>query len=164
MPYLLPVQLPSSQPRNHRRDLLCGLLACVAAGGMRAIGAAAPITVLQPWCRATPPGTAVGVAYFEIANAGAADELLSIISPVCKRVEMHATTHAGGMMHMEQQVSVPIPEHARVIFGPSGLHAMLLDLTSPLRTGDRVPLTLNFRHAGSLPVVATVRGADEQPG
>jgi protein SCO1/2 len=119
-----------------------------------------PITVQRAWSRATPPGTSVGVAYFDIVNTGAADELVGMESAVAQRVEMHATTLSGGMMQMRQAESVTIPASGQVAFSPSGLHAMLLQLKQPLKEGARIPLILIFRHAGRVPAVAVVQGLD----
>jgi protein SCO1/2 len=121
-----------------------------------------PVTVQRAWSRATPPGTTVGVAYFDIINSGAADELIGMESAVAQRVEMHATSMAGGMMQMRQAQSVAIPAAGRVAFSPSGLHAMLLQLKQPLKEGELVPLTLMFRHAGRVQVMAVVQGLDAE--
>jgi protein SCO1/2 len=120
------------------------------------------LAVSGAWSRATAPGASVGVAYFAVANSGAADELVAIESPVCEHVEMHATSMANGMMQMRRTESVSIPAGGRVVFEPSGLHAMLLGLKAPLRAGQRVPLTLIFRHAGRVPVAARVQGVESE--
>jgi len=118
-----------------------------------------PLQVLNAWSRATAPGAAVGVVYFEVVNTGAADELSAIESPVAQSVAMHATTTVGGMMEMRPIASVAIPAAGRVVFGPGGLHAMLMELKQPLEVGDRVPLTLVFAHAGRVAAQAVVLGS-----
>jgi copper(I)-binding protein len=40
---------------------------------------------------------------------------------------------------------------------PGGFHMMLMGLTRPLKTGDKVQLTLNFEKAGKIPVTAEVK-------
>ena len=115
------------------------------------------VVVARAWSRATAPGTSVGVAYFAIMNGAAADELVGIESPVSEHVEMHATSMANGMMQMRETASVVVPAGGRVEFEPSGLHAMLFGLKAPLTAGGRVPLTLVFRHAGRVSVVALVQ-------
>ncbi len=116
------------------------------------------LVVTRAWSRSTPPGISVGVAYFEIVNSGAADTLLSIESPLAQRVEMHATTTVDGLMQMRQVQSAAVPPGGRVVFEPSGLHAMLIGLKQPLKEGERLPLTLIFRHAGTVRVEAVIRG------
>ncbi len=121
-------------------------------------GSPSAVSVVRAWSRATPPGVTVGVAYFEITNGGAADTLIAISSPVAARVEMHSTTMAGGLMKMREAESVDVPANGRVVFEPGGLHAMLIDLKKPLIAGTRLPLTLEFRHAGKVSVEAVVQG------
>lgn len=129
-----------------------------AAGGVATSAAAAapPLSVRNVWSRATPPGAAIGVAYFEIINSGAADELLEIEAPIAQRVEMHATSTAGGMMQMSRKASLIVPAAARLVFEPGGLHAMLVNLSQPLREGESIVLILTFRHAGKVTVSSSV--------
>jgi periplasmic copper chaperone A len=116
------------------------------------------LTITQPWSGATAPGATIGAAYFEIVNAGAADTLLRIESPVARQVEMHASYTEGGTMRMRPVTSVDVPVGGRVRFQPGGLHVMLIDLTQPLKEGQRFSLTLVFQHAGSVRVEAIVQG------
>jgi periplasmic copper chaperone A len=116
------------------------------------------LTVIQPWSRATPPGAVTGAAYFEIINAGAADTLLRIESPVAREVEMHMSFVEGGMMRMRPMSSVKVPEHGHLRFDPNGMHVMLIDLRQPLKEGQRFPMTLVFQHAGRVSVEAVVGG------
>jgi periplasmic copper chaperone A len=58
-------------------------------------------------------------------------------------------------MRMRPVTSVEVPAQGRVRFQPGGLHVMLIDLTQPLKEGQRSPLTL---HAGSVRVEAVVQG------
>ncbi len=119
---------------------------------------AGALTVTQPWSRATPPGAVTGAAYFEIINAGAADTLFRIESPVAREVEMHMSSVEGGVMHMRPMSSVTVPEHGRLRFDPGRLHVMLIDLQQPLKEGERFPMTLVFQHAGRLSVEVVVGG------
>jgi periplasmic copper chaperone A len=116
------------------------------------------LTITQPWSRATAPGAVIGAAYFEIVNAGAVDTLLRIESPIARQVEMHMSHTEGGIMRMRPVTSVEVPAQGRVRFQPGGLHVMLIDLTQPLKEGQRFPLTLVFQHAGSVRVEAVVQG------
>jgi copper(I)-binding protein len=44
---------------------------------------------------------------------------------------------------------------------PGGIHLMLVDLTQPLLTGSRFPLTLTFRDAGKLEVQVKVEATSQ---
>jgi protein SCO1/2 len=139
-------------------------LVVVASCLAKLVFAAQTLTVHDAWSRATPPGTAVGVLYFDIVNTGAADELLAIESPRAQRVEMHSTAVVAGMMEMRPAKTVEIPAQGHVRFEPGGLHAMLMDMKQPLVEGDKIPLTLVFRHAGRLAAQAVVEGPGATSG
>lgn len=143
------------------RSVLTRVLVLVLVFALPALAAdqhAGLLTIIQPWSRATPPGAVIGAAYFEIINAGAADTLLRIESPVAREVEMHMSFVEGGMMRMRAMPSVKVPEHGHLRFDPNGMHAMLIDLRQPLKEGQRFPMTLVFQHAGRMSVEAVVGG------
>ena len=135
---------------------LFGFLAAVAGDAVAEAAAPATLVVQRAWSRATPPGITVGGAYFEIVNRGPADVLVAIESPVAKRVEMHETRMASGVMEMRPRDNIDIPSGGKVVFAPQGLHAMMLDLRQTLEAGQRFPLTFVFRRAGRITVEASV--------
>ena len=52
-----------------------------------------------------------------------------------------------------------------VKLAPSGYHLMIMDLKSPLKQGDKVPVTLEFEKAGKVSIVLDVWGHRRQgPG
>ncbi len=58
---------------------------------------------------------------------------------------------------------VEVPAGETVKLAPGGYHLMLMDLKQPMTEGERVPLTLEFEHAGSIDVelaVEAARGSD----
>jgi protein SCO1 len=146
-----------------RGAMLTALMSIVLARGMVLSGTtfaaerAAAVSVQAAWSRATAPGASVGVAYFNISNAGAADSLVAIDSPAAQRAEMHSTT-TGGSMQMRPVEFVEIPAGGYVAFTPGGLHVMLIDLKRPLTEGERLPLTLVFKRSGRVQVDAIVKG------
>ncbi|HTY49474.1 MAG TPA: copper chaperone PCu(A)C [Steroidobacteraceae bacterium] len=127
--------------------------------------AVGPITVVEVWARATPPGASVGGAYFTIVNAGGPDTLIGVDSPVAGRSEMHIMSMKGALMQMRPLQSVPVPAHGRVHFKPGGMHVMLLDLRQPLKQGAHFPMTLIFQRAGRVSVEVPIGGfaADAPP-
>lgn len=118
------------------------------------------MAIRHSWARETPPGTTVGAAYFEIANRGAADTLISASTPVAKRVEFHSSRIERGMMQMRELLTLAVPAHGQVGFRPGTLHAMLVELNRPLKKGERFPLTLVFARAGAVQIEVVVRGLD----
>jgi periplasmic copper chaperone A len=116
------------------------------------------LQVRHPWSRATPPGATVAVGYMEIRNRGAQpDRLLSVSTPVAKRVEMHVTLREGEVMKMRQVESFEIPARERFALRPGGSHLMLVDIAQQLEKGARFTMTLRFERAGELEIELEVQ-------
>ncbi|HEX5768263.1 MAG TPA: copper chaperone PCu(A)C [Burkholderiales bacterium] len=116
------------------------------------------IQVRHPWSRATPPGAQVAVGYMEIRNHGAQpDRLVAVSTPVAKRVEMHVTQREGEVMRMRQVKHFEIPARERVALRPGGSHLMLVDITQPLKKGERFTMRLHFERAGELDIELDVQ-------
>jgi copper(I)-binding protein len=49
-----------------------------------------------------------------------------------------------------------------VMLAPGGYHLMLFDLNSPLKQGEKVPLTLEFEKTGKVKVSFDVQGVGAQ--
>lgn len=60
-------------------------------------------------------------------------------------------------MTMRQLESLELPAKHTVKLEPGGLHIMLLDLKSPLKTGDKVPLRITLQHADRSKTVVEVQ-------
>jgi len=73
----------------------------------------------------------------------------------------HASdTTAGGsapMMQMREVEAVPLPKGGAVDLEPGGLHMMVFGGRKPLEAGQKVEITLRFRHSGPKTVTAEVR-------
>jgi copper(I)-binding protein len=53
-------------------------------------------------------------------------------------------------MQMRPVKTVNVPANGRVRFASGGLHVMLVDLKQPLAEGQKFPLKLEFRVAGTV--------------
>jgi copper(I)-binding protein len=99
---------------------------------------------------------AVGAAptFLSIRNlGGTADELIGVRSTVARYVIL---TERDGPAAPETVVAgLAIPPHGTLILSPFGDDAVLQD-PSPFETLPRVPLTLTFRHAGTVTIQAEV--------
>jgi len=93
--------------------------------------------------RAPLPGQSVGVAYFHIINAGGANELLAISTPVSSNVELHTVLNEDGIMKMRKKKTVKIPALTTTKFERGGLHVMLFGAKIP-KDMLTVPLTFTF--------------------
>ena len=124
----------------------------VAAAAPAVAATPALLQAVQPWSRPAAAG-GNGAGYLTLVNRGkAADALVGADSPVAQKVEMHASSMAGGVMKMSQETRVPLPAGGQVAFAPGGRHLMLIGLKKPLKTGDKVPATLRFASGQQLKV------------
>lgn len=123
-----------------RRLVLAAGLALAARGAW----AAATLTVAKGWSRPAMQGMN-GAGFLTLTNRGAkADILIAVESPAARKVEVHRSGMANGVMTMAPAPRLPVPAGGTVKFAPGGYHLMLLGLARPLRVGDVVPVTLRF--------------------
>ena len=125
---------------------------------LAAVPALAQITVDQPWARATPPGAKIGAGYMVIRNGGRSmDRLVGASTTVAQRVELHMTEADRDVARMRPVKAYEIVAGRRIELKPGGAHLMLVNLSRPLREGDKVPVTLKFEKAGEVQVEMDVR-------
>lgn len=151
-----------------RTIALGAMLAAVIAAPVRAEDVkAGDLLISQAWSRQTPAGAKVAGGYLTIENKGAAAErLVGGSGAVAGRLEIHEMAMEGGIMKMRPlDKGVAIEPGKTVKLAPGGYHIMLMDLKSPLKQGDKVPLTLQFEKAGKVNVSLDVQGVGAQaPG
>lgn len=119
---------------------------------------AGPISVTEPWSRATPGGTTVAAGYVKLTNTTAEpDRLVGATFERAKSVEIHAMQNDDGVMKMRQMTEgVVLPPNVPVELKPGGLHLMLMGLNAPLQAGETVSGTLKFEKAGEVNVSFTI--------
>ena len=140
--------------RRRRWLALASLLFCAGAG--------AAVTVTDAWVREGPPGALAKAAYFTLHNADdVVQTLTGATSPRFARADLHVTHLEGGRVRMRQVQAVEIPAHGSLAFRPGGYHLMLVGARRPLKAGDRVELTLQFKDAPAVTVQAPVRRGEE---
>jgi copper(I)-binding protein len=140
--------------RRLARPLALLLLLAPAAAGEFVRGG---ITIVDPWVRATPAGSNVSSAYFEIRSAaGVSDRLVAAKSPVAGAVEIHSWSIEDGVAKMRSKPSMAVPPSQVLVLKPGGDHLMLMNLTRQLKVGDVVELVLVFEKAGEIAVEAKV--------
>ncbi len=118
---------------------------------------AADIKVDDAWARPTLGQARNGAAYMTISTTGAADRLVGASAPVAGKTELHNMTMNNNVMQMRPVDAIQVAPGTEVKLQPGGLHVMLLDLKSPLKQGDKFPLTLKFERGGEIQVQVEVR-------
>jgi hypothetical protein len=150
--------------------VLRSLVGAIAAIAMLGYGLTVParaqevkagdLVITQAWARATPGGAKVGGAYLTIENKGStADRLIDGSADVAGKVEVHEMATKNGVMTMRAlDNGLTIDPGKTVKLTPGGYHLMMFDLKSPLKQGDKVPVTLDFEKAGKVKLSFTVEG------
>jgi copper(I)-binding protein len=110
--------------------------------------------------RSYPGGAKIGSGYLTIENTDSApDRLIGGSADVADKVQVHEMTMNNGMMTMRPLDQGLTIEPAKTVkLAPGGYHLMLLDLKSPLKQGDKLPVTLEFEKAGKVKLTLDVQG------
>ena len=125
---------------------------------------AGDLVITQAWSRATPGGAKVAGGYLTIENKGSApDRLIGGSADVADKVQVHEMATSNGVMTMRPlDKGLSIEPGKTVKLAPGGHHLMLLGLKSPLKQGDKVPVTLEFEKAGKVKLSLDVHGVGAQ--
>jgi copper(I)-binding protein len=125
---------------------------------------AGDLVITQAWSRATPGGAKVAGGYLTIENMGSApDRLIGGAADIANKVEVHEMATNNGVMTMRPlEKGLTIEPGKTVKLAPGGNHLMLFDLRSPLKQGDKVPVTLEFEKAGKVKLSLDVQGVGAQ--
>ncbi len=127
---------------------------------------ASDIVVTDARARASlTPGATTAAIYLAITNASALDDtLLAITSDRAPIAMLHESKTVDGIMKMRHLESLDITAGTKVVLDPGNLHVMLMGLTSPLKEGETMTMTLTFAKAGQMivtvPVVKDVGSAE----
>ena len=141
-----------------------GVFACLAVSARAEEVKAGDLVITQAWSRATPGGAKVGGGYLTIENKGStADRLIGGSADVAAKIQVHEMATTNGVMTMRPlDGGLTIEPGKTVKLAPGGIHLMMLDLKSPLKQGDKVPLTLEFERAGKVSLWLDVQGIGAQ--
>jgi copper(I)-binding protein len=141
--------------RRARAGSALALAAAMILGGCGAIARASPsMLVTGAYVPQPATGQAATVAYLAIRNNGPADQLVSVRTSAGGRVTFRApVTHQNLAMRSLTDLAIPADATLRLV--PNGPH-LLITGAAPLRGGKDITLTLTFRRAGAISVVALV--------
>ena len=125
---------------------------------------AGDVVITEAWTRATPKGAKTGGGYLTIENKGTApDQLIGGSADIAGSVQVHEMSMDGGVMKMHPlDKGLAIEPGKTVKLAPGGYHLMMMDLKSPLKKGDKLPITLEFEKAGKVQVSLDVEGVGAQ--
>ena len=120
---------------------------------------AGDLVITQAWARATPGGAKTGGGFLTIENKGSTpDKLVGVSADVAGKIAVHEMAMEAGVMKMRPvEGGLTIDPGKTVKLAPGGLHLMMTDLKSPLKQGDKLPVTLQFEKAGKVQVTLDVQ-------
>jgi len=118
----------------------------------------------NPYARATAPGQKAAGGFMKIENKGAADQLIAASSPVAGEMQLHTMAMDGNVMKMREVKAIDVPANGSVDLKPGGLHLMFMDIKTPLKAGEAVPVKLKFQKAGEVEIKVPVRDMSSGSG
>ncbi|GLS82470.1 copper chaperone PCu(A)C [Paraferrimonas haliotis] len=122
-----------------------------------AISAQAKLMITNEVVRALPPSVPNTAAYLDIMNHSERPiSLIGVTTKVAEKAELHTLAEQDGVIKMTQVDHIFIRPMARVELSPGGFHIMLIGLTSPLKLGAKVPMTLSFDDGSTRDIEAVV--------
>lgn len=134
------------------------LIASLAAG-LFATSALAqnsvPMSVTDPWVRATVPAAKSAGAFMHLQSATNV-RLVSVSTPVAGRAEIHEMAMENNTMRMRQVDGIDLPAGKPVHLASGGYHLMFFDLKRQLKEGESVPVTLVVQDAAKKRTSVTV--------
>jgi copper(I)-binding protein len=124
-----------------------------------------PLTIADPWARASAGRARAGAAFMRITNDGAeADRLVAADADVSEVVELHTHIKDGDVMRMRKVEAIDVPAGETTMLQPGGLHVMFIGLHESLKEGETFPVTLTFEQTGDVTVTVTVKGVGAMGG
>lgn len=122
------------------------------------------LKIENPYARATAPGQKAAGGFMKIENKGTADQLIAASSPVAGEMQLHTMAMDGNVMKMREVKAIDVPANGSVDLKPGGLHLMFMDIKTPLKAGEAVPVKLKFQKAGEVEIKVPVRDMSSGSG
>jgi copper(I)-binding protein len=112
----------------------------------------------------TPSSSGTAVAYLTISNAGAHPDAIVVVSTnVSRSVQPVIEPERRGAAPTHPMDTAKVPAHGELRFTPGHAHLVLKHLTTRLRPGTQVRMTITFKHAGTVEFAVPVVGVGGTP-
>ncbi|HDK38020.1 MAG TPA: copper chaperone PCu(A)C [Thiolapillus brandeum] len=120
--------------------------------------AADDIQIIDPWAREVPPGLTTSAGFLGMKNTGDKEhKLVAAESANTGMVELHTHINDNGVMRMRPVENIAVAPGGTTTLQPGGLHLMLMMLKKPLKSGDKMAITLEFEDGSKKEIQAEVR-------
>ena len=138
-----------------KRILVTASVVLASAFAVAGCSAHGPVAAASAYIPA-PTTAGVTVAYLQIRNNGAADQLVAAHTSVGGTVSLRApVTRGTQVMAMRNVTTIPIPAQSTVRLDPNSYHLLITGAAS-MPSGKAITLSLTFAHAGTITVIAVV--------
>jgi hypothetical protein len=162
--------------RSHGKNLMRAAAALAVAVSLAACGsssattsssapaAANGVSAADPWVKAVPDG--MTAAFVTLTNSSDKEQVLvSATTTASPMVQLHEMVMQDGKMVMqEKKGGIAIPAKGTAVLEPGGNHIMLMGVTTAIKPGDSIPITLTFASGDTLEITAIGKeftGAEE---
>ncbi len=109
------------------------------------------------------PGSLPAAGYFILKNdSDTPATLVAARSPLFEAVMIHRTVERDGQSRMERVATLEVPAHGELRFSPGGYHLMLLRARRAPRSGEAVPVVLEFSGGEKLSAAFEARAPGER--
>ncbi len=116
------------------------------------------ITLSNAWVADAPPNSKMYAGYLSIKNnSNHAIKLVTVSSPMFKKIEIHKTQISNNVVRMMQQDGLTINKKETVKFAPGDLHLMMMQPKSTIKLGAKITLTLKFKNNVVKSITANVK-------
>lgn len=143
-----------------KKILLAAFIFLFSVPGVHAqdenVSSSGHVDVSKAWSRATNGKSG---AIFLTLTGPTKNALVKASSPVAKTVELHTHIKEGNVMRMRKVEKFDITPAQETVLKPGGDHIMLIDLQTPLKEKDEIPLELTFEDGSIINLQVPVRKA-----
>jgi copper(I)-binding protein len=147
------------------RPWLRFLVPLVVMCGSAMYAQAPELTVKNAWARPPLVPQNNSAVYMTLENSSATPRtIVAVSSSDATAAELHSMSMEGTMMRMAPVKEVGVAAKSTLELKPGGFHIMLFGVKKKVIPGDHINLVLTLDDGKSIPVTATVRSADEEPG
>ena len=144
--------------------LVAGLAGCASSSSSSsgatspsASTSAAALSITDPWVKAADSG--MTAAFGTLVNGtSSAITVVSATTTASPVTELHETVMKDGQMAMQPvEGGFTVPANGSFELKPGGNHIMIMDLTTPVKPGDEVTVTLKLSDGSTVPFTAVAK-------
>ncbi|MDP2806173.1 MAG: copper chaperone PCu(A)C [Gallionellaceae bacterium] len=104
------------------------------------------VMVDKVWVGESVPGQNSATLELNITTVKPA-RLVSVVSEVAERVEIHGVSKVGGKMKVRVVDGLRLPAHRTTVFGSKSLFLIMVGLKKELNVGDKASVTIVVEYA-----------------